>query len=251
MIDTNCWWGAWPLGGGAATTVTGAPSGRELAETLAGHGIGEAWVSALGAVWAAEPMTSNRELAAVVDGVEGLRVVPVINPVLPGWEEDVAEVATWAGVRAVRLLPAYHGYRLGAARWRAAAARVAATGLKLVVTVRLVDERHEHHAVRVKPVGVAELRRWLVGLGEAVPLVQGLTRRELDGLAMGGVTNFYADLSFAEWQETLRVVTKKTASRRLMLGTLTPLHVTAAQVAKIAGPARVAAGAGNARRFLQ
>ena len=93
------------MGGGAATTVTGAPSGRELAETLAGHGIGEAWVSALGAVWAAEPMTSNRELAAVVDGVEGLRVVPVINPVLPGWEEDVAEVATWAGVRAVRWLP--------------------------------------------------------------------------------------------------------------------------------------------------
>ncbi len=250
MIDTNCWWGAWPFGGGAATTVTGAPSGRELAERLAAHGIGEAWVSPLAAVWAAEPMTSNRELAAVVAGIAALRVVPVINPVLPGWEEDLAHVATWAGVRAVRWLPAYHGYRLGAARWRAAAARVAAAGLKLVVTARLVDERHEHHAVRGKPVGVAELRRWLAGLGDVVPLVQGLTRHELDGLADDGVTNFCADLSYAEWQETMRTVAKKTAARRLMLGTLTPLHVTAAQVAKVAGPGSAAMGAGHARRFL-
>lgn len=250
LLDTNLWWGSWPFGLGH-----GEVTPASLAARLRRSGVTGGWVSPFGAVWADDPMPANRALLAACGARGKLRPLPVLNPAIPGWCEDLAELAASAGVTAVRLMPAYHGYRLTPARVRELAPAIAEAGVATVITVRLVDERHEHHAVRIKPVPLRELERWL-DAAPTEPLLHGLTRHEVDRLVQGGRTSFFADLSFVEWEETLAVVERSLPLSKVMLGTLTPLHVTAAQVAKVTGstvtPAkRRAVGVGNARRFFR
>ena len=66
------------------------------------------------AVFAPAPQPANRALLAGTRGIRGLVPVPVINPALANWREDLAEVAVDPRVSAVRLLPNYHDYRLSA-----------------------------------------------------------------------------------------------------------------------------------------
>jgi uncharacterized protein len=255
-IDTNAWWGPWLRGG-----VRDDRAPAELARWLVRHGVVEALVSPLAALFADDPMPANRALQAALGGVKRLRALPVLNPVLPGAAADLAELALWPGVVAVRWLPAYHGYRLNDRRCLALAEAIGAAGLRLVITARLIDERHEHPVIRVKPLPAKILARTLPALAAAGgsrgrPLVQGLTKADLEHLAAAGVEDFAADLSFFEWEDTLKVLARSLPLRRAMVGTLTPMHVTAAQLAKAAsetvGPRlRTAVAETNARAFFQ
>ena len=58
-------------------------------------------------------MAANRRLFAACRRERSLVPVPIVNPLLANWQEQLAECAT-AGVRAVRLVPNYHNYRLSA-----------------------------------------------------------------------------------------------------------------------------------------
>lgn len=255
-IDTNAWWGTWLRGG-----VRDDRAPAELARWLGRHGVERALVSPLAALLADDPMPANRALFAGLGGVRRLVALPVINPVLPGWADDLAEVAQASGVVAVRWLPAYHGYRLSDRRCQEAARAIGRAGLRLVITARLIDERHEHAGIRVRPVAGRELIRALPRLAEAggrrgTPLVQGLTKHELEQLAAAGIRDFAADLSFAEWEDTLKVVARSVPLTRVMVGTLTPLHVTQAQLAKtssltVTPRLRAAVAADNARKFFK
>ncbi len=249
LLDTNAWWGPWPF---AEVRTDRTPA--ELAAWLKRHGIAGAWVSPLAGIWVDDPMPANRALREALPPRGKLWPLPILNPVLPNWLDDLRELAAMKGVTAVRLLPAYHGYRLTKGLAKDVGAAAAEAGIRLVITVRLVDERHEHHAVRIKPVAVADLQTWLREGGD-MPLMQGLTRHEIDQLVASGMNQFLSDLSFAEWQDTMTTIARSLPLDRVMLGTLTPLHVTAAQVAKVtssreAAKSVAAVAAGNARRFF-
>lgn len=228
FFDTNVWWGPWPF---APLPGRGAAA---LRRHLAAHHIEGALVSAFEALWQDDPMPANRALRAALAREPALRPLPLINPAVAPWREHLAECLGWAGaLRAVRVAPAYHGYALGEPGLKMLAGLAADEGIRIVMTARLVDERHEHHAVRLRPGPLDALTRWLRRNPRLHPLVQGLTRAELEKLAPE-VTNFTADLGYAEWHDTLRVLRAVLPVRRLVLGSLTPLHVTRAQVDKIA-----------------
>jgi uncharacterized protein len=107
-FDANTWTGRWPF------SFADAHTPRSLAAHLARHGIRRALVSPLDAVFAPAPQPANLALLAATRGHRGLVPVPVINPALAGWRDDLAGVAADARVRAVRLLPNYHDYKLAA-----------------------------------------------------------------------------------------------------------------------------------------
>jgi hypothetical protein len=246
--DALTWIGRWPF----AFLPEFAP--RTLAAQLRRHGIRQALVSPLDAVFQPEPGPANRALLRATRGVTGLIPVPIINPALANWREILAEGAADPRVRAMRVLPNYHGWRL---RGRAAgelAEELERRQLRLIVQVRMVDERHEFHALRIKGVPVAELDGWLRRHPRLPVLASGLTRTELFALAPSH-PRLLADLSFVEWHETLRHVLARVPVRQLVFASHTPFLITAAAVAKLeasglAERGRAAIAAGNLERWL-
>jgi hypothetical protein len=157
-------------------------------------------------------------------------------------------------VRAVRILPNYHNYRLDARCVDELVEELQVRGLRLIVQMQLIDPRHEYHAMTLKPVPADDLaallrryRRWPV-------LASGLLRPEILRLAPRH-PNLLCDLSFAEWHDTVDHLLAKVPARQLALASHTPLLITAAARAKLdsaaaAPAARAAIAAGNLERFL-
>jgi hypothetical protein len=247
-LDANTWTGRWPFSFCAAHTP------RTLATHLRAHGIRQALVSPLDAVFAPAPGPANRELLAKTRGLAGLEPVPVINPSLATWREDLAAVAADPRVRAVRLLPNYHNYRLKARAVDELVGELRARGLRLIMQVRLIDHRHEYHAMNLKPVRADDLAALLTRHADLPVLASGLLLPELLKLAPQ-FPRLLADLSFLEWHDTMEHVRQKVGTRQLTFASHTPLLITAAARAKLDSstlPAREkkAVAAGNLERWL-
>ncbi len=249
LIDSNVNLGPWPF---SPIAVRTAP---QLAAHLAAHGIRRALVSHLGAVFLPDPMPANRDLFAAVRRTPALVPVPIINPLLPNWREQLALCqAAVPGLTAVKILPNYHNYKLRAKRLTDFMAALAAAKLKLVLNVRLEDERHKYFALRIKGVPVADLAAFLKRFPQHHVLLTGIYKPELEKLAPAHA-NFSADIAFCEWINTLEALLQKIPARRLLLGTCTPLLSTRGEVeklnfAKIPASAKTLIGSTNAKRFF-
>lgn len=248
MIDTNAYLGAWPFFPHPSRT------GPELAEHLGRHGIRRALVSHLAAVFHPEPMWANRELFAAARAAPRLAPVPILNPALATWREQLEECRSAAKLRAVRIVPAYHHYSLRHKNVADFVGALAAAGLRLIVSARLEDERNKYFALDIGAVPNQDLAALLARFPRQQVLITGLYRGDLIELAKDH-RNFCADISLAEYWDSVVDLLKVLPAARLMLGTNTPLLYTLAATAKVrhaAVPARVreAVGSGNARRFF-
>lgn len=248
LYDTNAWVGHWPF----------APVRHENVAALRQHwrtaGVAGGLVSSLEALWLLNPSAVNADLIAATQRIAGVDPLPILNLLDPAWEEQLAVLLNSKAVKAVRLAPGYGGWKLNDKRAVVAATKIVAQGRKVVLTARLVDERHEHPSLNVKPVPAKTIARWIERVPTMTPLVQGLTRWELEELAKS-TDRFLTDMSFMEWTDSIGVTSAAVDPSRIVLGSLTPLHVLAAHVNKITqSPAtmakRRAIATGNALKFL-
>jgi predicted TIM-barrel fold metal-dependent hydrolase len=199
-------------------------------------------------------MTANHALFAAVRRTPALLPVPVINPALATWREHLAACLAAAPIRAVKIIPAYHNYSLRLPSLAPFIDAVNAAGLRLIVATRLEDERHRYHALALKGLPVTQVAAFLARFPSTHFLCSGLYKPEIETLAAAH-ENFSADIAFAEWLNTLAVLTQKIPARRLLLGTNTPLFDTRAQVDKLRLarlPAKTLAliGSANATRLF-
>lgn len=248
-FDASTWIGRWPFSFAPAHTP------RSLAAHLKRHGITHALVSPLDAAFAPAPQPANRALLTATRPFRTLTPVPVINPALASWHEDLAEVAADRRVRAVRLLPNYHDFRLTAPVVGEMLAALTKHRLRLIVQMQLIDHRHEYHALTIKPVPSADLTALLRRHRTRPILASGLLRPDLIKLARAHA-NLLADLSFAEWHDTMEHLDAKVPARQLVFASHTPFLITAAARAKLdkssLTPAkRVGIAAANLQRFLR
>lgn len=248
LFDANTWTGTWPF------SFADAHNARTLAAHLARHDIGRALVSPLAAVFAPAPQPANRALLAETRPHRPLVPVPVINPALASWRDDLAEMARDARVRAVRLLPNYHDYPLDSPAVDELIAALQRRRLRLVVQMQMIDHRHEYHALTVKPVPAAGLAALLRRHSRLTVLASGLLRPDLLALA-SRQPRLLADLSFAEWHDTVEHLLARVPARQLLFASHTPLLITAAtraklDTARLRAAQRTAIGGANLRRFL-
>ncbi len=248
-LDANTWIGRWPF----SFAVAHMP--RSLASHLKRHGIGRALVSPLDAVFAPAPQPANLALLAATKGQRSLLPVPVINPALANWRADLAAVAADPRVRAVRLLPSYHDYKLDAPVVDELIAELKRRRLGLIIQMQLIDHRHEYHALTIKPVPADDLARLLKRHPKLPVLASGLLRPDLLQLSPLH-PNLLADLSFAEWHDTMEHLLAKVPARQLAFASHTPLLITAAARAKLDTSTLPTAqrrliAAGNLQRFLR
>lgn len=248
LIDTNAYLGPWPF--------TPAPdrTGPELAAHLKARGLPCALVSHLGTVFQPEPMACNQKLFATVRRTPGLIPVPTINPALANWREQLAACRAAGPIRAVRIFPNYHNFSLASRRLDAFMAALADTKLRLIVNVRLEDERHRYFGLKIKGVPLKQMDAFLARHPRHHVLFTGIGKGEIDKLAAKHA-NFSAEISFVEITNVLEIMLRTFPARRLMLGTATPLLNTRASADKlrcahIPAKAKALIGADNARRFF-
>ena len=248
-FDANTWIGRWPF------SFCEAHSARSLRTHLTNQGIQRALVSPLDAVFAPEPGPANEALLASTAGVKGLEPVPVINPALANWWDEVAICGADDRVRAVRLLPNYHNYALSLPAVDELIEELNVRGWKLIVQMQLIDARHEYHAMTIKPVPADELAALLKRHRGLPVLASGLLRPDVLKLAPK-FPQLLTDLSFAEWHDTMEHLLAKAPVTQLAFASHTPLLVTSAARAKVETSTltkaqQVAVAAGNLGKFLE
>jgi hypothetical protein len=247
-FDAATWTGRWPF------AFLDAHRPHSLHAQLSRHGIRRALVSPLDAVFAPAPGPANRELLRGTRDSPVLLPVPVINPMLADWRSELAILVKDSRVRAVRLLPAYHNYRMNHRVLAGLAAELVRYRLRVIVQIRLIDERHEYHGLNIKPVRSAELEVFLKRDPQIPVLASGLLRSEIFPL-LPKHPQLLADLAFAEWHETVRHLTAKVSVRQLAFASHTPFLITAAARAKLdpsgLPPGKLTAiASGNLQRWL-
>ncbi|MEM6337801.1 MAG: amidohydrolase family protein, partial [Bacteroidota bacterium] len=211
--DLNCWLGSWPFRLAASATV------EQLTETLRKAGVARGYVSALDAVLAPDPGPANQAVRAAVSGVELLSFVPVANPRLHGWLDDLEET----GTPYVRLVPNYHGYRLRDTVGIDAVDALLSIGRTPIIHARLEDDRTRYHGLSVTAVPEADLADTLRRWPDAPLVLAGCFLPEIERLASLSTCAVF-DSSMAEWAFTRKRLDAVLPPERLALGTLAPLH---------------------------
>lgn len=133
-IDYNCFTGNWPFHKVRCNTIA------KLSALHHRVGIENGIVSSLEAIFYQDPYEAEKALAVEIAGTGYVQAF-VCNPTLPGWREDLRRAVKELSIRAVRLLPGFHGYRLTDSLMEEVAAVLRAYSLPLILTLRLEDVR--------------------------------------------------------------------------------------------------------------
>ncbi|HWV24285.1 MAG TPA: hypothetical protein VNZ58_08840 [Thermomicrobiales bacterium] len=236
VVDVSAWCGRWPF------DLNGETSLEMLADRLAQAGVREALVSPLDAVLAPDPMPANRALVAASSVAERLsirvHVVPVIDPVLATWRDDLAEMVESAHCRAVRLLPTWHGWGPEHPDAREVLRSIAQAGCVPILQARMLDERALPPSAAQASFDVSAVAAWLESVSDVRVILAGLYQSEL--AAVVELEHVAVDLSFVESGDTLANALGVFPPERILPGTHAPVFEPLAGVSKlpVSGPDR-------------
>lgn len=155
ITDTNVYIDRWPI----RRLPLAEPAA--LAAKLKSQNVTEAWAGSLDALLHKDLAGVNARTAEACAGHPVFKPVGAVNPSLPRWQDDVERCANKHRMRAVRLHPNYHGYRLDDPRFLELLKL--ATSHKLFVQIACVmeDERTQHPLLRVPAVDLSPLPKAL------------------------------------------------------------------------------------------
>jgi len=226
IVDINCWtghWGTHPLRGEAQAV-------RDSAKQI---GVDRLFMSPLNGVWAQNPHLANESVYEASERWDDVYPVPLLDPTVATWQEEVARARDCARVRLVTWLPAYSQYDLSAVDECATA--IGGAGLGLIVQTRLEDPRRQHAGAVIPdadPREAAELARRNPGVTVIIGGAVWTAIRELAEELLG-LPNLYADVSQADGADTISVLAEAGLTSRLLFGTHAPFFVPLAGIARV------------------
>lgn len=133
-FDCNCFSGNWPFHKVRYNTVA------KIAQLHKRCGIEGGIISSCEAVFYQDPYEAELSLSKELVGTNYSHAM-TLNPTLPGWKDDLRRCVEVLGVKAVRLVPGYHGYTLADDLIEEVCAALRQYSLPLILTLRIEDER--------------------------------------------------------------------------------------------------------------
>ncbi|MFX4273634.1 hypothetical protein ACQBAR_04125 [Propionibacteriaceae bacterium Y1685] len=221
LVDVAAFVGEWPFRRVPGTTPA---SLRSLQEKV---GVTHVLVSPIQAMFQPVGHAENRYWATELADNPFFTFVPVLNPSLPGAEQELTQ---WQGP--VRLLPGAHDYALDTmVDWVRAAGEQGST---VLVQVRMEDQRTAHHRFVLPEVSVDAIASVaeaapdtrLVVVGARPPEIVAICHRTKPG-------QVWADFSQAEQLDLVRRLTDQVGAERLLVGSHAPIYVAEAIPAKL------------------
>ena len=188
-MDFNGFVGNWPFFRVRYNTV------EKLAQLHARCGIEGGIVSSLEAIFYQDPYEAELQLAKQLEGTPYLHAL-TLNPMLPGWEDDLKRAVRDLGIKVVRMLPGFHGYTLQDPVMKTVAARLREYGLMLILTLRMRDER-TMWMIQPRNIPLDELTAFLDNNRDIPTLIAHVRAGEVGQLApqMQERENLFADIS--------------------------------------------------------
>jgi predicted TIM-barrel fold metal-dependent hydrolase len=248
IVDVCAWIGTWPalrLGGEDVDHVVG-----RLQET----GVGTILMTHLEGAFAHNPHLPNIDVYQASRRHASLLPVPLLDPSLATWREELAAALEWQAP-GVRLLPAYGGYDLGECDELAAA--IGEAGLALFVQTRLEDPRRQHPRAVVSDVAATDVAALARRHPQVSVVIGGAAWTPILNLApeILAVDNLYADVSQADGMDSLLRMVEVGLEERLLFGTHAPFFIPLAGLARVVidlpEDSAAAILGGNARRLLR
>lgn len=153
LVDTNVHVFEWPF------RKLKHSSPEALARRLRSHGVTTAWTASFEALLAKDIAGVNERLVEACRRIAPDFFVPVgaINPLWPGWEEDLRRCHEEHRLDIIRLHPAYQGYTLEAPEFAALLARATERRMLVQIVLEMEDSRVHHPALRTPAVNPAPL----------------------------------------------------------------------------------------------
>jgi uncharacterized protein len=254
VIDFCCAIGPWAFRRLPVVTA------EECRRALKREGIGRAVVSSLPAVLYKNSHEGNVQLAEEI-AAHGAIFAPfaVLNPMFPGWREDLRRCREELGMRGLKLHPNYQGWSLRRREARALVAQAAAWGWSVAVSVRLEDERFHHWRMKVRPTPARDVAALALAIPEATVVLSGGSYAEVQEFLrlVADAPNAYAEIGWVKSPlEAVRACVTEFGPERLLFGTNLPFMVPwcgseKIRHAEIGEDAKQAILGGNAARILR
>ena len=227
IIDVNAWTGPWP------TLVNVPHDAASVRASLRAYGVERIFLAPLAAAWSANPHLCNAVVYEAASEFEDISPVPVVDPTLPTWREELEKAAGHRAVRMIKLLPGYGGYELVVADDLLAEAGRA--DLAVTVQVRIEDPRRQHPLAQVPDystqVVVEAAKRHpslklVIGGASAAALREFAAQvRDLPGL--------YADTSQVDGVDSVKMFVEDGLGNKLLFGSHAPVFMPAALIARV------------------
>jgi hypothetical protein len=176
IVDTNIHLFQWPFRH-LKYGKTGA-----LVAKLRKHRVGQAWAGSYEALLFKDMAGVNERLAEECATKGGGLLTPVgsVNPLLPGWEEDLRRCQETHRMKVIRLHPAYQGYTLAQPEFSRLFQAATERGLLVQIALLMEDERVQHPLFPAPLVNPAPLVPLLNKLPQArVQLLHGFAGMRL------------------------------------------------------------------------
>jgi predicted TIM-barrel fold metal-dependent hydrolase len=191
-------------------------------------GVERAAAARLEAIFYRSPQVANEELfSIVVAHPDRFWPVVVINPTLPGWQDDFARCADLGAV-AVRLHPNYHGYSPVARDCIALVERARDADLPIIISLGIEDLRHQHPIFHVANVPTSDVAMLINFLPDASYLIAGATYGECVAIegSLARPMNVHFELSRVQGPVgDVDRLAARVGPTRLLYGSNLPLHV--------------------------
>lgn len=223
IIDTNVSLGQWPFRQLPLATTSA------LVNKLRATGITQAWAGSFEALLHKDISGVNARLAEDCEQRGAGLLVPIgaLNPMLPGWEEDLRRIAEVHRMPGIRLHPNYHSYQMGDPLFEKLLRLAHERGLLVQISVIMEEERTIHPLVNMPPTNTAPLAAVLEKVpGVRLQLLNAF--RTLRGVAMTSLAarGVRFEIATLEGVEGVENLLKQVPPASLCFGSHAPFFYT-------------------------
>jgi predicted TIM-barrel fold metal-dependent hydrolase len=247
VIDVNAYTGHWanlPFKGDL----------NSVRESLRDMGVDRLCLSPLNAAWCTNQHFHNAAVYEAAARYEDVLPVPILDPTLPAWSDELERAVGIGNVRLVKLLPAYSPYELSEAEDLLLEA--AAAGVAVIVQTRLEDPRRQHPLAQVPDVPASAVADVAERHPNLTVIIGGPRFGEIRSLKerLLALPNLYADVSQADGFDGLKVLVAEGLTPKLLFSSHAPFFLPYSALARVVNDLddadATAILGGNAERIL-
>lgn len=195
--------------------------------------ITQAWAGSFEGVLHRDIAAVNRRLASVCRKHSDLVPIGSINPMLPGWENDLRACHEEYDMPGVRLHPNYHGYTLDDPRFGSLLQQATSAGCFVQIAVAMEDTRTQHEKLRVADVDLTTLPEVVARVDGA--RVQMLNHRLRGTLLaeLAATPGIYFDTARVDSTDGVPTLMKNVPPGRVLFGTHAPFLIPEAALIRV------------------
>lgn len=216
FIDVNVSLSHWPF-----RRLVGDETAA-MAERLQKNGVTQAWCGSFDGILHRDIASVNRRLAeeCAQHGPDLLIPVGSIHPLLPDWRHDLEQCVKTHGMKAIRLHPNYHAYKLDAPAFLELLEAATSQGLFIQIVAQLEDQRTQHPLVQMAPVDLKPLSAALEKVPQARIMVLN-TSRVMSMTALRGLP-VWIDIAMLEGVGGIENLLKDWPADKIVFGSHAP-----------------------------